>query len=81
LSGEWIPRVLQVYAFSAKPFCPLVLFDARHENNERDSHAAGAIGRTVPPFVMRDRGVFALTDTPARFFQGASREDVKIFRS
>jgi hypothetical protein len=81
LGGERNLRLLQVYAFSAKPFCPPVLFDVRHENNELDSHAAGAIGRTVPPFVIRNRGVFALTDTLACLFQVRSREDVKIFRS
>jgi hypothetical protein len=71
---------MQQYAFSAKPFCPPVLFDARHKI-ARDSHAAGTVGRTVPPFVGRNRGVFALTDTLAHLSPGATREDVKIFRS
>ncbi|WP_210235539.1 hypothetical protein, partial [Mesorhizobium sp. M8A.F.Ca.ET.202.01.1.1] len=69
--GEWILRHMQQYAFSAKPFCPPLLFDARHKNSARDSHAAGTVGRTVPPFVGRNRGVFALTDALAHLSAGA----------
>jgi hypothetical protein len=62
---------MQRYAFSAKPFCLPILFDVRHENNARDSHAAGTAGRTVPPFVGRNRGVFVLVDTLTYLSRGA----------